>query len=127
MVPAKPPRLLPFLLPVILLPPLVAGCVGEGASSAGYGGSGSFQPRVSFFRCEDKGTITVEQRGGSVRLTDLDGENVELPAAPPGQRSRYGQAPYALVLDGDQALYMKSGRTPAATCTRGARPPVSND
>jgi hypothetical protein len=42
---------------------------------------------------------------------------VELPAAPSGQESRYSQQPYALVLDGTDALFMKNGREPLA-CTR---------
>jgi hypothetical protein len=41
----------------------------------------------------------------------------ELPAAPDNQRSRYGEAHDAIVLDGREALVMKSGKPPL-TCTR---------
>ena len=41
---------------------------------------------------------------------------IDLPAAPATQRTRYGEQPYALVLEGREALFMKSGDVPL-TCT----------
>jgi hypothetical protein len=91
----------------------LAACVGEGdagsthaaVSAAGPAG----RPGLTTYRCED-GTITVENRASEVVLTDTSGESVTLPAAPPEQRSRYGLPGYALVLEGNQALYVKGGK-----------------
>ena len=44
-------------------------------------------------------------------------ELIELPASPAAQTSRYGEQPYAMVLEGHEALFMKSGQEPLS-CTR---------
>ena len=77
----------------------------------------SSQPRTATYNCADGGMITIENLGASVRVTGADEEPIELPAAPAAQTTRYGEQPYALVLDGRDALFMKSGQEPLA-CTR---------
>jgi hypothetical protein len=77
----------------------------------------SSQPRTATYNCADGGMITIENLGASVRVTGADEEPIELPAAPASQTTRYGEQPYALVLDGRDALFMKSGQEPLA-CTR---------
>jgi hypothetical protein len=52
-----------------------------------------------------------------VRVQGLGDDVLELPASPATQRSRYGEQPYALVLEGREALFMKNGQPPL-TCTR---------
>jgi len=42
---------------------------------------------------------------------------VDMPASPPTQHSRFGEAPYALVVEGQEALLMKNGKEPI-TCRR---------
>jgi hypothetical protein len=93
----------------------LAGCVSQADGSAGA--ASVAQPAHATYRCDSGQSLVVENSGASVRLTDPDGEQVDLPAAPATQRSRYGRMPYALVLDGVEALYMKNGRTPLA-CRR---------
>lgn len=92
----------------------LAGCVSQ---TDGNGVASVVQPAHATYRCDSGESLVVENSGGSVRLTDPDGEEVDLPAAPASQRSRYGRTPYALVLDGVEALYMKNGRTPLS-CRR---------
>ena len=77
----------------------------------------STQPATATYSCADGGMMTIENLGSSVRILNGAGEPLELPAAPPAQRARYGEQPYALVLDGREALFMKNGEEPL-TCTR---------
>src|SRR4051812_3179849 len=69
----------------------------------------SSQPATATYNCADGSMITIQTLGSSVRIQGVGDDVVELPAAPATQRSRYGEQPYALVLDGRDALYMKSG------------------
>ncbi|MBO6717271.1 MAG: hypothetical protein JJ913_04865 [Rhizobiaceae bacterium] len=106
-----------------------AGCTG-GSSQQQAPGS---QPRVATYRCGD-GDLRIINTGGSVVVdervaapldeTAAPGEapelvetRFELVAAPPNQRSRYGAEGLALVLEGNEALWMKAGRPPM-TCNR---------
>jgi membrane-bound inhibitor of C-type lysozyme len=75
------------------------------------------QPRLAKYRCEDGGEITVENGVTAVKVLASDGVALDLPASPPESRSRYVQASYALVLDGEEALFMKAGKPPL-TCRR---------
>ena len=75
------------------------------------------QPRTATYSCADGGMITIENLGASVRILGAGDDVIELPASPASQSSRYGEQPYALVLEGNDALFMKSGEEPL-TCTR---------
>jgi membrane-bound inhibitor of C-type lysozyme len=75
------------------------------------------QPRVATYNCSDGGMITIENLGASVHITGADEEPIDLPAAPAAQTTRYGEQPYAIVLEGHDALFMKSGQEPLS-CTR---------
>ncbi len=75
------------------------------------------QPATATYSCADGGMITIQNLGASVRILNGADEPLELPASPPTQRSRYGEQPYALVLEGNEALLMKNGSEPL-TCTR---------
>jgi len=77
----------------------------------------SSQPRVATYNCSDGGMITIENLGASVHITGADEEPIDLPAAPAAQTTRYGEQPYAIVLEGRDALFMKSGQEPLS-CTR---------
>jgi hypothetical protein len=77
----------------------------------------SAQPAMATYNCADGSMITIQNLGSSVRIQGVGDDVVDLPAAPATQRSRYGEQPYALVLDGRDALYMKSGDEPL-NCTR---------
>lgn len=108
----------PALLLCLLLP--VAACVSESNAGGGVQAAreaGAPQPAHAVYDCGPRGELTIDNFRSSVRLVDPEGDDVELPAAPVTQRSRYGQTPYALVLDGNEALYMKSGREPV-NCRR---------
>lgn len=75
------------------------------------------QPATATYSCADGGMITVENLGSSVRILGAGDEPIELPASPASQRTRYGEQPYAIVLEGRDALFMKNGEEPL-TCTR---------
>lgn len=75
------------------------------------------QPSLATYGCDGESRIVIENAGETVRVSVADAEPVELAAAPPGQRSRYGADGYALVLDERDALWMKAGKTPL-TCRR---------
>src|SRR5262245_50734869 len=75
------------------------------------------QPSTATYSCADGGMITIENFGASVRIMGAGDDVIELPASPDSQRSRYGEQPYALVLEGNDALFMKNGEEPL-TCTR---------
>ncbi len=69
------------------------------------------------YDCGGDGRIGVEFLGDRVRVTEADGSIVELPAAPPGQRNRFGEGVSAIVIEGREALYMRGRREPW-TCVR---------
>ncbi len=113
-----------FLIAAFAMIPLllVASCVSEGhagsaAAKASAGTETTSQPSHATYSCGPRGTLTVDNFRTSVKLVDPEGESVDLPASPAAQQSRYGETPYALVLDGKEALYMKSGKEPV-TCNR---------
>lgn len=69
------------------------------------------------YDCGEDGRIQVELMGDRVRVAEPDGSVVELPAAPPGQRNRFGEGVSAIVIEGREALYMRGRREPW-TCVR---------
>jgi hypothetical protein len=69
------------------------------------------------YRCDGGRSLTIENRRSAVTLLDPDGETMVLPASPPGQSTRYGQKPYALVIEGGEVLYVKPRQAPFA-CRR---------
>ncbi len=80
-------------------------------TAALYGGPGGAP--YGRFRCDGGGMMDVRRAGGSdVAVTSPAGEEIVLPASPPGQRSRYGADGYALVIEGTDALFMKAGDMP---------------
>jgi membrane-bound inhibitor of C-type lysozyme len=102
----------------ICLPPLIAAsCVSGGTAANTAEDTTAAQPRLATYSCGDAGSLTVENFRTSVHITEPDGASVDLPASPPTQQSRYGEAPYALVLEGNEALLMKNGKEPL-TCSR---------
>lgn len=74
-------------------------------------------PAKAAYRCDSGGTLNIERSGSGVAVVAPDGEAVLLPASPAGQNMRYGEPPYALVLESNEALYMKGGAEPV-TCRR---------
>lgn len=109
-----------ILRSALVLSPLLlaASCVSEGNAGAAPSkatiayDANTPQPSHATYNCGAGGSLTVDNFRTSVQVVDPEGESVELPASPATQQSRYGQTPYALVLDGDEALYMKNGKQP---------------
>ena len=111
-------RLTPAFLPLLI----AIGCVPQPKATADGGVTShlseeSAQPTMATYNCADGGMMTIHNFGTSLRLVGPDGLGEELPASPAGQRSRYGQAHDAIVIDGREALVMKGGHSPL-TCTR---------
>lgn len=50
-------------------------------------------------------------------ITGDDGQSIGLPASPAESRARYGSGAYALVLEENEALWMRAGKEPD-TCMR---------
>lgn len=119
----KKPRIVTGLLQAVALcvPALLtAACVPSETGKATAGmieNSTTTQPRQATYNCGESGSLIVENLRTSVHLTEPDGTSVDLPASPPTQQSRFGEAPYALVLEGNEALLMKNGKPPL-TCNR---------
>jgi hypothetical protein len=78
-------------------------------------------PRYATYRCDGDSEITIEDFRTSVHVVDATGVDIELPAAPPDQTTRYGQPGYALILEKGTALWMMSGKRPA-NCRRESDP-----
>jgi hypothetical protein len=115
-----PRRVLSGLMTSVVL--AAAGCTTGPAkqttdAAAGISDETTSQPSTATYNCADGGIITIENLGAYVRISGVSDDAIELPASPASQRSRYGQQPYALVLEGRDALFMKSGAEPL-TCTR---------
>lgn len=115
-----PRRVLSGLMTSVVL--AGAGCTTGPAKQTTEGDAGmsdetTSQPRTASYNCADGGIITIENLGAYVRVSGVAEDAIELPASPASQRSRYGEQPYALVLEGRDALFMKSGEEPL-TCTR---------
>ncbi|MFD2056523.1 hypothetical protein ACFSQT_26625 [Mesorhizobium calcicola] len=88
------------------------------APAASVGGAVTApQPRTATYNCADGGRMTIENLGTSVRVLSSDGTSEDLQASPANQNSRYEQAHDAIVIDGREALVMKTGSTPV-TCKR---------
>ena len=94
----------------ILLCAMAASCTSGGGSGPEV--VGQRQPGSSVYRCDTGQTLRIENRRTSVMIVKSDGTSIELPASPPGSTARYGEPPYALVLDGREALYVETGKTP---------------
>jgi hypothetical protein len=116
----RPRRMLSGILASVAL--MTAACT-TGALQKAYGpetqptDESNSPPRTATYSCADGGMITVENLGDYVRILGVGDDTIELPASPATQHSRYGEQPYALVLEGRDALFMKSGEEPLA-CTR---------
>ncbi len=80
-------------------------------------GDSAPQPPIANYACDNGGSITIRNVGTSIRLLGPNGVEEDLPASPANQKSRYGEAHDAIVLDGREALGMRGGHTPL-TCTR---------
>ncbi|MGB3540623.1 MAG: hypothetical protein WBA42_20910 [Mesorhizobium sp.] len=105
------------LLPLIVLGACTSTPAGQHVASVSPAGDSSPQPAIANYACTDGGTMTIRNVGTSIRLIGPNGMEEELPASPANQRSRYGEAHDAIVIDGREALVMKAGQTPY-TCTR---------
>lgn len=114
-----------LLAPVTVL----AGCTSAPPATASRASTPA-PPRIAAYNCGEDGQIRIENFGGMVRVHEpveaaveadagepATATPIELTAAPPGQRSRYGSNGYALVIEGREALWMKAGKAPL-TCMR---------
>ncbi|WP_114389966.1 MliC family protein [Notoacmeibacter marinus] len=89
---------------------VIAGCTSGsvGSRSGGPGGN-----PYGMFRCDGGTTMEVRRASGNaIAVSAPNGESIVLPASPAGQRARYGADAYALVIEGRDALFMKSGAMP---------------
>jgi membrane-bound inhibitor of C-type lysozyme len=71
----------------------------------------------STYRCDNGETLEVENSVTRVAVAGADGSLMELPASPADSQTRYVKDQYALVFDGDEALFFRPKAAPA-TCKR---------
>ena len=109
-------RPLARLAPILAALSLLAACASSDTVATPVD-TGPAQPRLATYSCADGAAITVENRGSSVRVTSVSGEGIDLPASPADQQNRYVSGADAIVLEGDEALYMH-GNSPPLTCAR---------
>ena len=96
----------------LALPLFLSACVPPVAPAASTAAAAVAPPRYATYRCDGDSEITLEDFRTSVHVIDTRGIDVELPAAPPDQTTRYGQPGYALVLEKGTALWMVTGKRP---------------
>lgn len=90
----------------------------DGSAAISTSESSVQQPRTATYSCAGGGSMTIENRGNSIRVLGADGAlDEELPASPANQNSRFGAEHDAVVIDGRDALIMQGGHTPV-TCKR---------
>lgn len=94
----------------LFAPLLLSGCVSDGMNSA-VSTEGA-QPRRATWRCDGGTTMTVINNGSSIHVLSPRGTEVDLPASPPGSRTRYGEGLYAVVFEGREALWFVTGKQP---------------
>ncbi len=99
---------------LILIPLLATGSACQSVGS--FGGEPGYAAR-STFRCGGGVVLRVERRSTSVVINGAGGEDILLPASPPGSQSRFGTPSHALVLEDHEALWMVAGEPPLA-CRR---------
>ncbi|MCB1418874.1 MAG: hypothetical protein KDJ74_07675 [Notoacmeibacter sp.] len=93
--------------------PGLAGCLADGPAGFDRSASpGAAQPRTASWRCDGGTTMQVENLGSQIKVRSPRGLDLTLPASPPGQYTRYGEPPYALVFDGREALWFVTGKAP---------------
>ena len=100
----------------LLLLALAGGCTSASSSADQADGTAAFSGPVTY-RCEDDMQMVVERKGPLISVHSPRGLDLDLPAAPPGQRARFGEALYAVVLEDKDALWMVNGKTPIS-CSR---------
>jgi hypothetical protein len=96
---------------------LAAGCVADGPTAAAAP-KASVTSVQRLYDCGDGQAIAIRGSNDALELSEAGREEeVRLHASPPGQNSRYDAGGHALVLNGDQALWMKAGEAPMS-CRR---------
>lgn len=108
-------------LPVCIL--FLSSCMSDGLDVAA-GLDRATPPREATFRCDEGERLHVARLGSAVQVTDAEGDTIVLPPSPPGQDTRYGMDGYALVVEGEDALWMKAGATPRDCTGRNADPSI---
>jgi hypothetical protein len=106
-------------VPALAVPLLLPACVPP--DPPGAGAAAVPAPRYATYRCDGDGEIMLEDFRTSVHVVDAKDVDVELPAAPPDQTTRYGQPGYALILEKGTALWMVTGKRPV-NCRRESDP-----
>ena len=109
--------------------PQVPGMAFAGDATAAQEASGDADPAVAYddnvaypgravYSCDDGEKLTVDNAVTNVHIALADGSALDMPASPPDSRNRYVNGQHALVLDGEEALYMRPKTTPVS-CRRG--------
>ena len=89
---------------------------GDASGRASYDDNASYSGRYAY-RCDNGERIQVENTVTQVAIAAADGAVVQLPASPADSHTRYVQDQYAIIFDGQEALYFRPKEAPA-TCRR---------
>lgn len=99
---------------LVLCPLALMACTGVGTldSSKNKRASGATQPRYASFDCGRGRKLVVENFRTSVIVIPPTGESVELLPSPPGSKTRYSEGQDTLIVEGRNAFWFRTGKTP---------------
>jgi hypothetical protein len=103
--------------PVLLLG--LTGMIGLSACVADAPQANGTNPQFSreSYDCGKDGCLVVDRHPSSVIVSPPEADKIALPAAPPGQGTRFGEGVYALLVSDGEALWMVGNERPL-TCRR---------
>ena len=95
----------------------VADTVGGDADPvAVYDDNATYAGRATY-KCDNGESLQVDNSVAAVSIAFADGSSMQLPASPSDSHTRYVQEQYAMVFDGEEALFFRPKSTPI-TCRR---------
>jgi hypothetical protein len=89
---------------------------GSDAAYPAYEDNASYAGRA-VYRCDDGENLEVSNTISQVVIAKGDGSTMELPASPADSHTRYVKDQFAIVFDGEEALFFRPKAAPA-TCRR---------
>jgi membrane-bound inhibitor of C-type lysozyme len=88
----------------------------DGGAAVSYDDNATYEGRA-IYRCDNGETLQVDNTVAAVSISFADGTTMQLPASPADSHTRYVQEQYAMVFDGQEALFFRPKAQPL-TCRR---------
>jgi membrane-bound inhibitor of C-type lysozyme len=90
--------------------------VGDGGDATNYDDNATYEGRA-LYKCDNGESLQVDNTVAAVSIGFADGTTMQLPASPADSHTRYVQQQYAMVFDGEEALFFRPKAQPL-TCRR---------